>query len=92
MQRGGKQMRPTTGRGGLFAAMMMAIAAGAHDVSGMMPSLAMPRRKISAKRWNTPHQGKQEKARRVRQMAKGMIAEHWTVWQRFTVRPLRVSA
>lgn len=91
MQRGGKQMRPTAGRGGLFAAMMMAIAAGSKAISGMMPSLVKPPKPGSKRRWNTPHQGTQEKARRVRQMARGMIAEHLTVWQRFQVRPLRVS-
>lgn len=91
MQRGGKQMRPTAGRGGLFAAMMMAIAAGGTDISGMMPKLMKTPRPGSKRRWNKPHQGAQEKARRVRQMAKGMINQHWTVWQRFQVRPLRVS-
>jgi hypothetical protein len=92
MQRGGKQMRPTAGRGGLFAAMMMAIAAGSNDISGMMPTLVKPPKRGSKRRWNKPHQGVQEKARRVRQMEKGMIEQHWTVNQRFYVRPLSVSA
>ena len=83
MKRGGKQMRPTTGRGGLFAEMMMALASTGADISGMMSRMMKTPRPGRKRRWNTPHQGTQEKARRVRQMAKGVICQDYSVTRRF---------